>query len=197
MAWPMGRRDAALGRYLSKGAIKSGESNPMTSFETRISRRGVVLGAAATAALPLITHSSLKTISLTSVAVAQSSKGDVPMFRGNLARTGEMPGPGPDPSRGLEAIWKFASGPSDHPYISTPAVVDGSIYFGSGDKNVYALDAKTGEERWRFATNNVNSSPAVVDGTVYIGSDDKNFYALDAKTGVELWRLVTRFWVAS
>ena len=54
-----------------------------------------------------------------------------------------------------------------------PAVVDGIVYIGSGDNYVYALDAGTGEERWRFETGQmVVSSPAVVDGVVYVGSTD-------------------------
>lgn len=87
---------------------------------------------------------------------------------------------------------------------SSPTVVDGVVYIGSGDPNalsddteryLYALDAATGEEQWRFGTGDeVYSSPAVVDGVVYISSGDPftdapgKLYALDASTGDELWR---------
>jgi outer membrane protein assembly factor BamB len=55
---------------------------------------------------------------------------------------------------------------------------------------LYALDATTGEERWRFQTGDtVWSSPAVANGVVYVGSFDGNLYALDAATGQERWRL--------
>ena len=37
-------------------------------------------------------------------------------------------------------------------YLSSPAVWNGVVYFGSGDGNVYALDANTGTARWKFAT---------------------------------------------
>jgi len=41
-----------------------------------------------------------------------------------------------------------------------------TVYVGSFDGNVYALDAETGEEQWRFETGEgVRSSPTVVDGT--------------------------------
>jgi eukaryotic-like serine/threonine-protein kinase len=74
-------------------------------------------------------------------------------------------------------------------YLSSPVVSEGRVYFGSGDHNVYALDAKTGEAKWRFKTGNVvHASPALADGILYIGSWDSYFYALDAKTGVQRWR---------
>jgi outer membrane protein assembly factor BamB len=73
-------------------------------------------------------------------------------------------------------------------YTSSPAVVDGVVYFGSGDGNVYAVDAKRGVLLWKFATGGVvHASPAVVDGTVYVGSWDSRLYALDAVTGERRW----------
>src|SRR5579864_526909 len=76
--------------------------------------------------------------------------------------------------------------------MSSPAVADGVVYIGSGDHYVYALDAKTGAQRWAFETGNVvHASPAVSDGTVYIGSWDRYFYALDARTGAVRWKFAT------
>jgi outer membrane protein assembly factor BamB len=77
-------------------------------------------------------------------------------------------------------------------YLSSPAVVGGTVYFGSGDGNVYALDAGSGKLRWKFATGDVvHASPAVADGMVLIGSWDSYFYALDAGTGKQRWRFKT------
>ena len=77
-------------------------------------------------------------------------------------------------------------------YLSSPAVWNGAVYFGSGDGNVYALDAATGAQRWRFATGDVvHASPAIADGTLFIGSWDSWFYALDAATGAQKWRFKT------
>ena len=54
------------------------------------------------------------------------------------------------------------------------------------------MDARTGEEKWRFKTgNDVDSSPAVGNGMVYVWSWDNNFYAVDEMTGQEKWRLKT------
>lgn len=74
-------------------------------------------------------------------------------------------------------------------FLSSPAVWNGAVYLGSGDGNVYALDAKSGHLIWKVKTGDVvHASPAVDGGTIYIGSWDSNFYALDAKTGAEKWR---------
>ena len=78
------------------------------------------------------------------------------------------------------------------PYLSSPAVSAGSVYFGSGDGNVYSLDAASGKLNWKFQTGDVvHASPAISGGTVFIGSWDSYFYALDAATGKERWRFKT------
>ena len=77
-------------------------------------------------------------------------------------------------------------------YLSSPVVWNGAVYFGSGDGNVYALDADSGALKWKFKSGDVvHASPAIADGKVYIGSWDSNFYALDAATGKEVWRFKT------
>ena len=77
-------------------------------------------------------------------------------------------------------------------YLSSPVVWNGAVYFGSGDGNVYALDAPSGALKWKFATGNVvHASPAIADGTLFVGSWDSFFYALDTATGAEKWRFKT------
>jgi eukaryotic-like serine/threonine-protein kinase len=77
-------------------------------------------------------------------------------------------------------------------YLSSPAIWNGAVYFGSGDGNVYSLDAASGSLKWKFHTGDVvHASPAIVDGKLYIGSWDSYFYALDAATGKEVWRFKT------
>jgi eukaryotic-like serine/threonine-protein kinase len=77
-------------------------------------------------------------------------------------------------------------------YLSSPTIVQDTLYIGSGDGNVYALNADTGALRWKFHTGNVvHASPAIANGTLYIGSWDSYSYALDAKSGQERWRFKT------
>ena len=74
-------------------------------------------------------------------------------------------------------------------FLSSPVVAQGAVYFGSGDGHVYAIDAATGEQRWKFKTGDVvHSSPAFADGVLFFGSWDSYFYAVDAATGKEKWR---------
>jgi eukaryotic-like serine/threonine-protein kinase len=74
-------------------------------------------------------------------------------------------------------------------FLSSPVVVQGAVYFGSGDGNLYALDAATGELKWKFKTGDVvHASPAYADGVLFVGSWDSYFYAVDAATGKEKWR---------
>lgn len=71
----------------------------------------------------------------------------------------------------------------------SPTVVDGVVYAGSTDNNVYALNATTGSLLWRYATQSTIDNPlAVAYGAVFVSSSDGNLYALDVKTGTLLWK---------
>src|SRR4029453_12498371 len=64
---------------------------------------------------------------------------------------------------------------------SSPTVAaDGTVYVGSNDNKVYALDGATGKKKWEFVTGYmVGSSPALgTDGTVFAVSSDGLLYAL-------------------
>jgi outer membrane protein assembly factor BamB len=117
-----------------------------------------------------------------------SSNSYVAIFRGNPARTGAYTGIGPKDFNKL--IWKFET---DGNVGSSPAVVDGVVYFGSYDGHLYAVDVKSGQEKWKFTSRNENdvASPAVVDGVVYFGSLDSFMYALNAQTGQKVWEYKT------
>ena len=68
-------------------------------------------------------------------------------------------------------LWTYTTG---YWVFSSPAVANGVVYVGSGDDNVYALNAKTGAKLWSYATSFlVGSSPAVANGVVYVGSYDR------------------------
>jgi outer membrane protein assembly factor BamB len=77
-------------------------------------------------------------------------------------------------------------------YLSSPVIWGGKVFFGSGDGNIYALDATSGELDWKFKTGDVvHASPAIADGMLFIGSWDSYFYALDTATGEQRWRFKT------
>jgi len=113
--------------------------------------------------------------------------GDIAMFRGDPAHSGVYSSPATPSLASVK--WKFKTGSK---IVSSPAVVDGTVYFGSADRNIYAVNAADGSLRWKFPTRGgVNSSPAVAGGSVYFGSLDGNFYAVDAASGKVKWQFKT------
>jgi len=83
-----------------------------------------------------------------------------------------------DPISIIVAKWKFQTGDE---IDSSPAIgPEGTVYVGSDDGNLYAIDPETGEEIWRFKTGEeIQSSPAVGPfGTIYVGSLDGRLYAI-------------------
>lgn len=124
---------------------------------------------------------------------SDSAAGEWAMFRHDLRLTGAA-GTAAPPPRG-EQKWVFPTGAAVH---SSPAVVDGTVYIGSRDHRLYALDAATGAKRWSYRTESwVESSPAVVDGVVYFGSQDGFLRALDARTSSLLWEFDAEYVVKS
>jgi outer membrane protein assembly factor BamB len=85
----------------------------------------------------------------------------------------------------LRVVWSYQTGAAIE---SSPAVVDGTVYIGSDDQYLYALDAATGGLRWRALTGGaVYGSPAVGNGLVYDTSGDNHLYAFDVATGDVAW----------
>ena len=77
---------------------------------------------------------------------------------------------------------------------SSPAIgPDGTVYVGSNDEKIYAINGQSGEKLWELETgDDLASSPAIgSDGTVYVGSHDKKLYAINGQNGVKLWEFET------
>ncbi|HNX04671.1 MAG TPA: PQQ-binding-like beta-propeller repeat protein [Opitutales bacterium] len=108
-------------------------------------------------------------------------------FHGDNARSGVFPGAAP---KSIEApAWSFTTGGA---VLSSAAVADGVAYFGSDDRNLYAVKLSDGSLLWKFATGGiVRSSPAVAEGIVYFGSYDGIVYALSANSGEPVWKFST------
>ena len=89
----------------------------------------------------------------------------------------------------IRFLWNYTTG--DYVF-SSPAVVNGVLYIGSNDDNVYALNATNGSKIWNYTTGgDVDSSPAVAVGVVYVGSEDGNIYALNVSNGSKIWNYTT------
>jgi len=84
-------------------------------------------------------------------------------------------------------LWSFATNGE----VSSPAVANGVVYFGSDSANgkLYALNTN-GTELWSDDTIHWGSAPTVVNGVVYVSSNCTHCYtyALSARTGARLWK---------
>ena len=78
------------------------------------------------------------------------------------------------------------------------AVVDtDSVYVGTMEGDVRALNLKTGETRWIFplrgeveANRATYGTPALNGTTLYVGGYDGHLYSIDTKTGGDLWDIL-------
>jgi outer membrane protein assembly factor BamB len=67
---------------------------------------------------------------------------------------------------------------------------DGVLYFGACDGNFYALDADTGNEKWRFSAGDVILSFVMGSDAIFASCYDRNIYAIGFD-GRERWRFRT------
>lgn len=94
-----------------------------------------------------------------------------------------------EPATSDHLMWVYQTGGR---VSAAPLLADGIAYFGSHDRNMYALDIGTRTLKWSFGTDGkINASPALADGTLFFGCDDYSLYAIDAVTGEEKWYFTT------
>ncbi len=90
-----------------------------------------------------------------------------------------------DATTGKE-VWAFTSnnvGSNNDPYVS-----DGVVYIAGADKNMYAVDAKTGVKIWEYSID-TDRYPVIANGVLYCAEYSGKFYALDAKNGTKKWSI--------
>ena len=120
-------------------------------------------------------------------ALPVDAPADIATFRGNAAHTGVYRAPGVATFHKVK--WQFRT---KGQVLSSPTVSGGTVYFGSNDHRLYALDLASGEKKWEFKTDGrVASSATVSNGVVYFLSYDSNFYAVDAASGTLNWKFKT------
>src|SRR5581483_8850150 len=120
-----------------------------------------------------------------SPADARASKVQAPVgFRGDAHRSGVYDSAGPREQPAIR--WRLTT---NGPIRSSPLVVGSSVYVGSGDQYLRAVDVVSGKERWRFETGgSISSSPCFAGGVVYVASRDRCLYAVAADSGQLRWR---------
>ncbi len=106
-------------------------------------------------------------------------------YRGGATRTGVNPGPG----LANPPVELWTSSPNTT--HTDPVVADGVVYTITGNGDLLAVDARTGQGLWRRDTDVVGDAivpPLVAGGVLYAGLPDGNFYALDAANGAVRWQ---------
>ena len=99
----------------------------------------------------------------------------------------------PEPSSGAAPaqVWSAKAG---RRYTGRVVVDDETVYAGSVDRKVYAVDLATGQVRWSSRLGGIIGGGVLVAGdTVYAasGRPEGRVYALDGRTGKRLWRTNT------
>ena len=86
---------------------------------------------------------------------------------------------------------------------ATPLLIDGTLYFTSAWSKVFAVDARTGKEKWRYdpkvagekavdaCCDVVNRGVAAWGNNVFVGTLDGRLIALDMASGKVVWSVQT------
>ena len=94
-------------------------------------------------------------------------------FRGNPQLTGVSTSNLAPP---LTLLWAY---PTQDAIESTAAIYEGTVYVGSLDGQLYALDLHTGALVWQYqADGEIKSSPTIADSTIYFGDEVGIFHAV-------------------
>ncbi len=103
----------------------------------------------------------------------------------------------------LGFAWSYDLGDPMRGQEATPLVIDGVMYTSGTWGYVYAVDAASGKQIWRYdpkadyfmgrnpCCDLVNRGVSVWKGRVYVASVDGRLHALDAATGRKLWEADT------
>ena len=102
----------------------------------------------------------------------------------------------------LGLAWSFETA-TDRGLEATPLVIDGVMYTTGSWSVTYAIDAKTGQQLWKYdpevhrkydalaCCDVVNRGAAFYKGRVYVGVLDGRLVAIDAKSGKPAWSVTT------
>ena len=121
------------------------------------------------------------TVSATSLATSPQ-----PKFHTDINNTGLSQYKGPQTN---DTKWNYTTKGA----IESSSTIgsDGTVYIGSDDDYLYAINPN-GTKKWSYKTgNSIKSTPAIAsDGTIYVGSDDDYLYAINPN-GTKKWSYKT------
>ncbi len=92
--------------------------------------------------------------------------------------------PAPGDTKRMTWLGRFLGAPA-----RAPAAATGTLFVGSNDGGLYALDAATGRVRWRFGTKGtMEHAPIHRDGVLYFTTSENRMYAVTATEGRWKWQ---------
>jgi len=85
--------------------------------------------------------------------------------------------------------WTYPSGVNSiGAIVGSPVAVDNTLFVGSSDNKLYAIDAVYGEKKWEFNTGGkIWTSPVFDGGVVYISNYEKKLFAVSSTDGSQIW----------
>jgi outer membrane protein assembly factor BamB/tRNA A-37 threonylcarbamoyl transferase component Bud32 len=93
------------------------------------------------------------------------------------------------PGGGIKPLWTFKC---EDEIRGTPAILQGSLFVGCYDNNLYALNAADGKFQWKYPSDGgIVSRPAMFDGNIYFGSEDQRLHVVSARSGKVVWTYYT------
>ncbi len=94
-----------------------------------------------------------------------------------------------EPDETRQPLWQF---PCNDEVRASPIVHEGTLYIGSYDHHLYALNAKTGQLIWKYSTEaGICTTACIADEKVLFGSEDRLLYAISQRGGRIIWTCPT------
>jgi eukaryotic-like serine/threonine-protein kinase len=89
----------------------------------------------------------------------------------------------------VKPLWSFKC---EDEIRGSAAIENNTLFVGSYDNNMYALNSTNGEFIWKFpADAGIVSRPVVAEGNLLFGSEDTRFYSISTRTGKLTWSYPT------
>ncbi len=151
---------------------------------------GPVYGSFAAAEGGLFLATANKLLAVSQPPPAIPGGAEWPVFRqGTQSRGTSLAGLPGKP----ELLWKrvcqvVGGGDERESFEGTAAISGGTVFLGGREGSLYALDLRSGAEKWHFKNGAGFSAPASVQGgLVYLGDLEGKLLCLDAVTGALKW----------
>ena len=85
-----------------------------------------------------------------------------------------------------QLAWRF---PTDHALWARPVTDGETVYFASMDRNFYAVEVATGNQKWKTDLHSSSVARALLeDGVLYVGNLEGTLFALNASDGSVIWQ---------